>query len=157
MKFVKLNGVWYKEPDKDNKLYNYSGGYNIYNPSTDVFEQIIECDSWHELYLATDFTIGNLKMCDAWLSPKGELFYCECHYTGAEEILEVVFGESDDRHILNADDRLKEKGFVKLTTSAMWRVRFNDFKNMDLTQPQINKIFNWCTEHGLPIPYFKGG
>lgn len=155
MTFVKLNGVWYEKQDGDSRLYNYADGWVVYEPSTDKFEQTVICENWHELYQRTDFTIGADKTSDAWLSPAGELFYCDCHYIGAEDILEVVFGETNyDKCFKQADDVLCDKGWVRLTSSAMWYVRLDDWCSMRLTQAQMDKTLDWCVEHGLPVPQF---
>lgn len=153
MTFVKVDGVWYEQDSRGRgSLYNY---YDGYIDDTCHYDDIVDCENWHELYLSTDFRIGTDKKTDAWISPQGDVFYCDCHYVGAEQILEVVIGYDVDKTEFDTpDDILCDRGWCKVTTSVMWDVRFNEWEDMTLTQAQIDTVTDWCIENGFRIPKF---
>lgn len=100
--------------------------------------------------------LTNVRACDAWLSPDGEFYLGDAHDYRAEEILEFVYGFSEEEvQSLWAGDALEKRGWVRLTWTPMWEVRLKkDYWNdKHLTQKQMDALWDWCQCHGKQFPY----
>lgn len=52
-----------------------------------------------------------------------------------------------------AEDFLEEHGWVRVTTSMMWEVRESYWFDKDLTQTQLDALWDWCELHNKHYPY----
>ena len=75
----------------------------------------------------------------------------DAHENRAEEILEVVYGETNEYW---AGDRLEELGWIRATRTLMWEVRIDSdyWENKKLTQKQYNALWDWCNHHNKRFP-----
>ena len=155
MKFLKHANEdhWWEWDTEKMKVYNYHGGWHDIDENSLGEYAYREFDSWHELYLATGFCPieEDVYCCSAWLSPDGRFFEATAHACAAEEICELIFGKEID--IWEAEDFLEEHGWVRVTTSIMWEVRESYWFDKDLTQTQLDALWDWCELHNKHYPY----
>lgn len=151
MLFIKLENGWWELNIDSLEVYNFNGGYH--NITKDIMKRsnIIECQSWHELYSMTKWCPleVNIRWPDVWISPEGKFYNGEAHENRAEEILEIIYNEPDS---LWSGDRLEELGWIRATQSLMWEVRFNEWENKVVTQKQYDALFDWCVQHKKEFP-----
>ena len=151
---IPYKNTWY-ELDIDNlKLYNVNGGWHpIDENSREWIEaEIYSYDSWHHLYRATGYNplITDYTNYVRWIDPKGKCYYCsDSHLITAEKILDIVFGIEDD-NIINADDILYEKGWIKVTTSQMYYYYAEDGMYAHMTPAQEETFHKWREHHHMP-------
>jgi hypothetical protein len=151
MTFVRLDKNWFKldtKPYNDKglyKIYNFNGGYNYCYP--DFVDQTLNCKDWHELYLLTGFCplLTNYTECDAWIDPNGNFYRARAHEVAAEEIFEILYGIKDN--IFASGDELIEKGWIKVTTSLMYELYWEDHMYNYLTKEQEKSFNLWRKYH----------
>lgn len=98
---------------------------------------------------------ATIRWGDCWLSPDGEYYDGDAHENRAVEILRVLYNkDADDIPCMDAGSLLEKLGWVRLTTTLMWEVRMNKdyWENRELTQAQINALYDWCNLHGKKFP-----
>lgn len=98
--------------------------------------------------LKTDFRHGYV-----WVSPDGEYYNGDAHENRAVEILEEIYGITDDDYDY-ASDKLEELGWIRLTSSLLWDYRIEDgyFRDRDITQKQLDALSDWCRYHNKKMP-----
>lgn len=106
----------------------------------------------------------NIARCrDGWLSPEGDCYAfsynCCGHELLAEAIIETLhLREKIEKKIFYAttedSDFLESLGWVRLSTTLMWGVRLNEgyWEDKELTQAQIDVLFDWCNVHAMSFP-----
>lgn len=155
MKFIKYkDGPHWWEWDTENMVaYNYHGGHHNINENALGDVIYCECESWHDLYKKTGYCALETGMLPhtAWLSPDGKMFVATAHEVDAESICEVIYGE--EQEIWYAGDFLEERGWVRLTTSLMWEVREEYWLDKELTQAQLDILWDWCKAWNKKYPY----
>lgn len=152
MMFIKQNDIWL-ELDRDRmEVFGFSGGFHNITEEQLQSCEIVECENWRELYLQKGYCPleVTVRWHDVWISPEGKFYNGEAHENRAEEILEIMYGETDiDWH----GDRLEELGWVRASASLMWEVRGEKYwKEKDLTQKQYDALWNWCQLHKKLFP-----
>ncbi len=96
----------------------------------------------------------NINASYGWLTPCGILYGCKWadHLALALEIVDNYRGLSGDEDLYNADDELIKKGYMKLTNNlscigyGWWP------KDCDITQAQLNTIYEWCDVNDAIAP-----
>lgn len=151
MLFVNHLDSWWELDKEKMMVFNYMGGYHYVDGESLGESEIFECNNWHELYLAKHFCPleVNIRCNDVWVSPNGRFYNGEAHENRAEEILEIMYEEGD---VDWAGDRLEELGWIRATTSLMWEVRFNEWKDKYITQKQYDALWDWCKCHKKKFP-----
>lgn len=84
-------------------------------------------------------------------SPEGKFYKADAHEVDAEHLCDILYGKDFGIHY--AGDYLEEHGWVRLTTSLMWEVRDNYWFDKDLTQAQLDALWDWCELHNKHYPY----
>lgn len=133
--------------------FNYDGGYhNITKQELDSSE-ILECDGWHELYLKKGYCPlqVNIKWTNVWVSPEGLFYNGDAHENRAEEILEIIYGETNYDW---SGDKLEELGWIRATKTLMWEIRIDSgyWNNKSITQKQYDALYDWCKYHNKDFP-----
>lgn len=152
MYFVKNSNNEYWELDKEKmEVFNFNGGFHNITKQELESSEILECNSWHELYTKTKYCplTANVKWTDVWVSPNGIFYNGDAHDNRAEEILELVYDETD---IDYPGDRLEQQGWIRATTSLMWEVRMDSWHDKKLTQKQYDALWDWCQYHHKHFP-----
>lgn len=151
MLFIYNSDAWFELDKERMMLFNYMGGYHYVDEKCLSESEIYEYKDWHELYLAKHFCPleVNIRWKDVWVSPDGKFYNGDAHENRAEEILEIIYGETDD---IWFGDRLEELGWVRATTSLMWEVRFDEWKGKIITQKQYDALWDWCELHKKKFP-----
>lgn len=152
MYFVKKSNNEYWELDKEKmKVFNFHGGFHNITKQELESSKILKCNSWHELYEKTKYCplTANIKWIDVWISPNGTFYNGDAHDNRAEEILELVYDETD---IDYPGDRLEQQGWIRATTSLMWEVRMDSWHDKKLTQKQYDALWDWCQYHHKHFP-----
>ena len=97
--------------------------------------------------------IQNPRTADAsyiyvWISPDGKFYDGDAHINRAVEILYYLYGIEDRDH---AADKLEELGWIRAAGGMMWdlRVRQGYYSERNVTQKQIDALYDWCTYHNL--------
>lgn len=146
---------WWEWDRENMKAYNYMGGWHNINENSLGNAQYYECDSWHELYLAKHFCPleTNKHEREVWISPEGKYYYGDAHDLQAEYIADIIYGvHFDICRFDSAGDFLTNKGWIKATTSLMWQVRFDEWKEKRITQKQYDALWDWCECHKRKFP-----
>lgn len=134
-------------------VFNFSGGFHTITNEEIKNSEILECAGWRDLYLKKDYCPleVTVKWRDVWVSPVGKYYNGEAHENRAEEILEIIYGETD---VDWAGDRLEELGWIRATASLMWEVRADSdyWGNKRITQKQYDALWDWCKLHAKTFP-----
>ena len=100
----------------------------------------------------------NIARCrDGWLSPEGDCYAFSYGYSGhellAEAIIEALHLQKVST-IMEDSDFLESLGWIRLSTTFMWDVRLNEgyWEDKELTQAQIDILFDWCNVHAMNFP-----
>lgn len=152
MRFIKLqDNSWWELIEDKLLVFNYNGGHHNINTQILNSSQIFECKDWHDLYLLKHYCpLESTVTCrNAWISPEGKFYEAQSHEVTAENICEVIY----DIEPLFAGDELENRGWLRVTTSLMWEVRDDYFKNKELTQKQLDALYDWCIYHNKTFPY----
>lgn len=91
----------------------------------------------------------NKKSRDVWISPDGKFYNGNPHEIQAGYICEIIYGLDD---IAYGGDELESRGWIRATTSLMWDVRFDEWKNKYITQKQYDALWDWCECHKRKFP-----
>lgn len=152
MEFVLLNNGWWELDRNKLTAYNYMGGYNYITEEALSTLETFECDSWHELYSVKHFCPleATTRCSNGWISPEGKIYEATSHEVTAEDLLEIIYGMKDNNW---PGDTLEELGWIKVTTSLMWEIRLNEWATKELTQCQIDTLWEWCSIHNKTFPY----
>lgn len=154
MEFIKKKeNEWWELDRKRQCLFNYDGGYYYIKEEELNNSEIIECKNWNDLYNKTRFCPLEIPLtwgC-VWISPDGLFYNGDAHDNRAEEILEIIYNETD---ILWSGDRLEELGWVRASSDLMWKVRMdsNYWDNRQVTQKQYDSLWDWCKKHNKSFP-----
>lgn len=153
MLFVSMDNknTWWEFNKEKMTAYNYRGGHHSVSEDDLAGADICEYQSWHELYLAKHFCPLEVDVWnnDVWISPEGKFYDGNAHEVTAEDLIEIIYGGCGD---FWAGDRLESHGWVRATTSLMWDVRFDEWREKVLTQKQYGALLNWCTCHKKEFP-----
>ena len=143
--------VWWQLDKERMMAFNYRGGHNYVTEEDIKNSDVVEYDSWHELYLAKHFCPIETEVWfrDVWISPEGKFYDGEAHLVMAEYLCDIIYGQED---IFCADDYLEERGWIKATTSFMWELRFESLCNREFPQKQYDALFDWCECHKKAFP-----
>ena len=143
---------WWEWDRENMKAYNYMGGWHNINENSLGNAQYYECDSWHELYLAKHFCPleTDKREREAWISPEGRYYYGEAHAVEAEYICDIIYGNGLDFDY--AEDFLEEQGWVRVSSGAMWKVRFDNWRGKRISQRQYDALWDWCEYHKKEFP-----
>ena len=143
---------WWQWDRENMKAYNYMRGWHNVNENRLDGVECYEYDSWHELYLAKHYCPleSDKWERDAWISPEGKYYYGEAHAVEAEYICDIIYGLELDMD--DAEDYLEKIGWVRVTTSLMWDIRFDKLKEKRLTQRQYDALWDWCECHKKEFP-----
>lgn len=143
---------WWQWNRENMKAYNYMGGWHNVNENSLGNAECYEYDSWHELYLAKHYCPLETDKYekDAWISPEGRYYYGEAHAVKAEYICDIIYGLDLDMD--DAEDYLEKLGWIRVTTSLMWEIRFDKLKEKRLTQRQCDALWDWCEYHKKEFP-----
>ena len=154
MYFIKNSKREWWELDRDKMtVFNFHGGSHTISKQILESSEILECADWHALYERTNFCpleVG-INYTNVWVSPAGMFYDGDAHDNRAEEILEIVYGETD---CFWPGDRLEERGWVRATTSLMWEVRADSdyWDNKKLSPKQYTALQDWCQHHNKKFP-----
>lgn len=151
MIFIFQNNGWW-ELDKDKlAVYNYMGGHHSITENELLNIKTFECESWHELYTAKHFCSfeSDIGSCNAWIAPDGKIYEATAHEVTAEYLCDIIYGTEP----ICAGDELESKGWIRVTTTLMWDVRFDEWQNKELTQKQLDTLWDWCSCHKMKFPY----
>ena len=142
---------WWEFDKEKMMAFNYDGSYNYVKKEFLEQSEICEYKDWHELYLAKHFCPleVNIKWGDVWISPEGIFYNGDAHENRAEEILEIIYGETD---VHWTGDRLEELGWIRATRTLMWDVRFDEWIGKTITQKQYDSLWDWCQHHKRKFP-----
>ena len=154
MTFIRENETWWELDAENGIAYNYMGGHHTINKEIISKSFIFECNSWHELYLLKNFCPLETDKQErtAWLSPDGKFYEAQAHEVAAEYLCDIIYGIEPQW----PSDELEKRGWVRITTSLMWEVRFEEWKSKKLTQKQLDSLWDWCKFHDMKYPYQKG-
>lgn len=149
MTFLKYAGddYWWKWPEDELTVFNFNGGSHDINENSERFMNgtIIRAEDWHDLYVKTGYMA--LKVCkpvrEMWISPEGDMYESEAHEVTAKRILEVIYGEKLKNNFWNCGDTLIERGWIKVTTSLMYRSYMLDGMYDNMTREQLLAWYNW--------------
>lgn len=152
--FVKRNDAWWELDEARMMLFNFDGGYQyITKEELQTSEKVI-CDGWRELYFKKNWCPLEVEINwrDVWISPDGKYYNGDAHENRAEEILEIIYDETD---VNWPGDQLEELGWIRAASSLMWEVRMNFgyWNKKTLTQRQFDALWDWCQHHGKTFPY----
>lgn len=153
MEFVNISDIWL-ELNRDKMIaFNYYGDWRCIEPSDIDILDIREFNSWHDLYVNTGYCpiIVDIRYKDVWVSPDGKYYNGDAHDNRAEEILDIIYGETN---VDWYEDRLEELGWIRATTSLMWNMRLEGeyWNNKCLTTQQYTALCAWYNNHGKNIP-----
>ena len=152
MRFIKLHdNSWWELIEEKLMVFNYDGGHHYITNQILASSQIFECDDWHALYLSKHYcSLESQKFRrNGWISPEGIFYEAESHEVTAEHICEIIFGFESQF----AGDELENRGWIRVTTSLMWEVRDDYFKDKELTQKQLDVLYDWCLQYNKTFPY----
>lgn len=154
MLFIKNEKNEYWELDKDKLMvFNFDGGFHNITQQFLQSSEVLECTDWHALYEQTHYCPleVSIKYTNVWVSPAGLFYNGDAHDNRAEEILEIIYGETD---CYWPGDRLEELGWVRVTTSLMWEVRADSdyWDNRKLSPKQHTALYDWCECHNKKFP-----
>lgn len=154
MLFIKNSKEEWLELDKKTMtVSNFNGGFHDITKQELENSEILVCAGWHELYEKKKWCPleVSIKQSDVWISPDGRFFEGYAHENRAEEILEIIYGESNEYW---AGDRLEELGWIRATRSLMWEVRIDSgyWNNRRITQKQSDSLWEWCKHHDKKFP-----
>lgn len=143
---------WWQWDRENMTAYNYMGGWHNVNENRLGGIECYEYDSWHKLYLAKHYCPleSDKRERDAWISPEGKYYYGEAHAVEAEHICDIIYGLELDMD--DAEDYLEKLGWIRVTTSLMWEIRFDKLKEKRLTQRQYDALWDWCECHNKEFP-----
>lgn len=158
MTFVKIGKDWYEWPDKTQlRFYNYHNGWRTVDENDEEWlnARTGEFDSWHNLFYNTGYTTlaRDVTSRDLWVAPNGMCFDGQAHAVAASAILEVVYGEEE--RMFEAEDKLIERGWIKLTTSFMLDMYDNQGMYDDLTYEQYMTVRDWCVSNNIALEEFS--
>lgn len=155
MLFIKLLGSnqWLKLYKEKMLVFDFNGDYrNLTNEELES-SKMVECDGWHELYKMKKWCPLEVSVNwpDVWISPNGIFFNGKAHETRAEELLEILYGETN---VCCPGDRLEELGFIRATISLMWDIRIdsNYWNEKKIKQKQYDSLWDWCKFHKKKFP-----
>jgi hypothetical protein len=142
---------WWEWDQEKMRAYNYRGGHYDIDENSLGDVEYVECNSWHELYLKKHFCPLEVESWwnDVWISPDGRFYDGVAHDVTAEHLLSIIYGEETE---WCAGDALTAKGWLRATTSAMWKIRLPELIETPLTQKQYNALFDWCQHHKITFP-----
>ena len=154
MLFLKdLKGMWWELEKEKMRVFNFNGGSHDISKQELETSDILECDGWHELYKIKKWCPLEvpIRWPNVWVSPDGLFYDGDAHENRAEEILEIIYGETNDCW---AGDRLEELGWVRATKSLMWEVRMDSdyWSNKKISQKQYDALWDWCKSHNKTFP-----
>lgn len=157
-RFVKYGDQWYLWHEGSMTLHNiHHGFFQIDENAEDWLNAIVEeADGWYDICSKYRWypDLTDCSACDAWLSPKGEFFRCSAHSVEAVAICEFYYPASFDMsEMYLADDYLIDRGWVKITTSAMYGIYRKDGMYTHLTKAQEKAMFDWAERHGEDFPW----
>lgn len=147
-----LNKEEWWEFDKNKMMvYNYMGGHNSVDEESIAKAEIYDCNNWHELYLKKHFCPLEVDKWgrDVWISPDGRFYNGNAHEVTAGYLCEIIYGLED---IDYGGDELESRGWIRATTSLMWDVRIDEWKEKIITQKQYNALWDWCECHKKTFP-----
>ena len=154
MFFIKNSENAWRELDKENMtVFNFYGGFHSISTQELESSEILECNGWSELYKIKKWCPleVSIKWPNVWISPNGLFYNGDAHENRAEEILEVIYEETD---VYWPGDRLEELGWIRATRDLMWNVRLDSgyWNNKKLTQKQYDALWDWCKHHNKDFP-----
>ena len=143
---------WWEFDQEKMMAYNYMGGHHNVNEEQLEDVEILDYDSWHELYINTGFCPLETDKWerDVWISPDGKFYDGDAHEVRAAYLLDIVYGIPDVDY---GGDLLEERGWVRATTSLMWNVRFQEWEGKRLTQKQYGALLEWCQSNRMKFPH----
>ena len=151
--FEKYSQAYWEWDEEKMRLYNYHGGWHEVDENSEDWLEgtMIEANDWHDLYLKTRFCPVETDMYerDAWLSPDGKFYEGEGHMVCAEWIVEILYGLKDYDM---AEYYLIERGWFKVTTTFMWGLYLADKPYFEMTQAQMDSLYDWCRIHKRQFP-----
>lgn len=154
MEFIRASdGSWW-ELDRDAMtVHNYAGGYHYINVDQLISAETFLCNSWHELYEAKHYCpyTSTTREHTAWISPDGVVYEASSHEVSAENLLDIIYGVES----LWPGDELEKRGWIRVTTSLMWDIRLSEWQGRNLTQKQLDTLWDWCNLHKMTFPYSK--
>lgn len=154
MFFIKNSKNEWWELNKENlTVFNFEGGSHNITEEELNSSIVFECDGWNELYNIKHYCPleVNIRYSEVWISPEGLFYDGDAHENRAEEILEIMYGETD---ISWFGDRLEELGWIRAAANLMWEVRMDSdyWNNKKLSQKQYDALYDWCEYHDKKFP-----
>ena len=151
MLFIKLTNGWWELDKENNIVYNYNGGFHDIDKNEINEKEVFEGKNWHDLYEAKHYCAleTTVRSCHVWISSDGKFYEAEAHEIAAESICEIIYGIEP----MFPGDELEKRGWIRAATGPMWQVRFDKWKDKNLTQKQQNALWDWCKRHQLQYPY----
>ena len=143
--------IWWELDKEKMMVFNYSGGYHYIDKESLANAESCECENWHELYLKKSYCPleCDKRGRDIWISPDGKFYEVSSHEVGAECLCEIIYGLEE---VDWAGDELESRGWLRATTSLMWEVRFDEWKEKNITQKQYDALWDWCKYHKKSFP-----
>lgn len=158
MKFVKLQGSdeWLLWEEEYMFLSNIKGGGQRIDENSPAWinAYVEEADSWYAICKKHSYypNATSYKRNCSWLSPDGLFIEADAHACAAEYICQYLY-DITDMDIEWCDDYLRQHGWVKLTTSVMYQIYYEDGMYDHLTQPQRDSIRLWADCHCMDYPW----
>lgn len=154
MIFIKnYKGEWWELNIHDMSVSNFNGGFHNITQQELESSETLECDGWSDLYKIKKYCPlqVDIKQPYVWISPDGLFYDGDAHENRAEEILEIIYRQTD---VPWTGDRLEELGWIRATTSLMWEVRLDSdyWEGKRVTQEQYDALWEWCKGHNKTFP-----
>lgn len=157
MTFVKnAKGEWWELDREKMNVWCFCGGWHNITEKELQESEVREYKDWHELTAKTGWC--SLEVTphwpNIWISPEGKCYDGEAHENRAEELLELLYGETD---VMWPGDRIQKLGWVRASGGLMWGVRIRDgyWDDKHLTQAQYDALWDWCQCHGQEFPQIE--
>lgn len=157
MTFVHLCDGTYFERKEDNNVTTYYDYWNTAHLIPDeAINNVVEYDDWHALYLATNYNPLLLPpnfdfwVHDMWIAPNGDCYSGEGHIQAAYDIVDVVYGFSDNAS-RNPEYYLEQKGWMKLSAFSH-EMRVQNEEQWVITTSQDYVLWKWCAIFGHTYP-----
>ena len=141
---------WRIWDQKNMKAINYNHGFCDIDENRLGNTKTIRAANWHSLYQKTHFCPLEVEIYanDVWIAPDGKYYDGVAHDVTAEKILNIIYGVDGEY----AGDQLESMGWIRATTTPMWKIRLNELKEKRLTQRQYNALLDWCVFHKIDFP-----
>ena len=153
MTFCKYGNKYYEFDQDKMRLLSFPYGHFYIDENSPEWAEATmhEYEDWHDLYNHTGYcpTKCGYDVSDCWLDPAGQLYQWLAHAVEAQNIIDYIYGKHLD--IDDACEYLIDRGWVKLTTSAMRYYYIEDRMYDNMTYDQWETADLWAYYHGVRL------